>query len=291
MLRHIFAFSFGLVTLLSCAQSKSRKDFLVHIITPQDTMLAILYDDTPTHKANFIKLAQQGYYDSTTFHRVIQNFMIQGGDPNSKNDNPNDDGIGGPGYTLEAEFIPYHFHKKGALSAARLGDNQNPEKRSSGSQFYIVQGKKIDTTELNRMVLQKQFSQHNLLFDSYISLPENKHIKDSLQALRNRHDRNGFEELIKSLDPIIDRIGAKDKFQFSEEQLKVYSSSGGTPHLDGEYTVFGEVIKGLDAIDKIATVDVHRHNSRPKKDIPMCIFVEELSKREITKRTGYQYRK
>lgn len=118
-----------------------KEDYVVTISTKFGDMVVLLNEQTPKHKANFIKLASSKFYDSTTFHRVIKDFMIQGGDPNSKNDNPNDDGMGDPGYTIPAEILPFLNHDKGALSAARKGDDINPEKASSGSQFFIVQNK------------------------------------------------------------------------------------------------------------------------------------------------------
>jgi cyclophilin family peptidyl-prolyl cis-trans isomerase len=138
------ALLFSLCLLLSVqtqAQKKSKKDYLITITTPQGTMRLVLFEDTPKHRENFLKLVKDKYYDGTTFHRIIKDFMIQGGDPNTKNDNPNDDGAGNPGYTIPAEILPHHKHEFGALAAARLGDNMNPNKESSGSQFYLVENK------------------------------------------------------------------------------------------------------------------------------------------------------
>lgn len=130
----------ALVFMSSCSVFKKQpKEEIVTITTEMGTVDLMLYKDTPMHRANFLKLAKQGYYDGTSFHRIIDGFMIQGGDPNSKDANPDNDGNGGPGYTIPAEFVPAHTHNKGALAAARLGDNQNPKKESSGSQFYIVE--------------------------------------------------------------------------------------------------------------------------------------------------------
>lgn len=178
----------------------------------------VLYNETPIHRDNFIKLVNDGFYDGTIFHRVINQFMIQGGDPDSKNAQPGQRlGVGGPGYTIEAEFREQFFHKKGALAAARQGDQVNPEKRSSGSQFYIVQGRVFSHEELD-------------LFE-----------------LRSGND-------------------------FSNEQRNVYSSIGGTPNLDGEYTVFGEVIEGIEVVDKIASVQTDNFN-RPTEDISIKMTI------------------
>jgi cyclophilin family peptidyl-prolyl cis-trans isomerase len=186
---------------------KMKTDFLVTISTSFGDMQAILYDATPKHKANFIKLAQEGYFDSTTFHRVIQDFMIQGGDPNSKpGGNAAQIGSGGPGYTIDAEFVPGLSHIKGALSAARQGDQVNPKRASSGSQFYIV--------------------------------------------------HNGQRCV----------------------------------HLNGQYTVFGQVIQGLEVIDAIATQPVDRRmGDRPRTDIRMTVKVEEMKRKKITEEYGYTY--
>lgn len=188
----------------------------VVISTSLGNMTIILYDETPIHRDNFIKLVEEGYYNGTLFHRVIKDFMVQGGDPDSKNAPPDKPlGMGGPDYTLTAEFHPEFFHKKGALAAARQGDQSNPERRSSGSQFYIVQGKKITQAELNS-------------------------------------------------------ISSRGGVFYTPEQIKIYEEIGGTPFLDQQYTVFGEVIEGLDVIDKIANVQIGSGN-RPESDLKMTI--------------------
>ena len=162
-----------------------------------------LYDDTPEHRDNFARLVSEQFYDSTSFHRVIADFMIQGGDPNSKNDDPMDDGQGGPGYTLPAELKTNHFHKKGALAAARQGDAVNPTRASSGSQFYLVLGSQVEPGTLDQIE----------------------------QSLRQQIPN--------------------PEFAFSEEARTAYTTSGGTPHLDGQYTVFGEVVDGFDVLATI----------------------------------------
>ncbi|MDX2188361.1 MAG: peptidylprolyl isomerase [Bacteroidota bacterium] len=138
-MKKLFIITVILVYNSTYAQNKSKRDYVVTIQTKLGNINLILFDETPKHKENFIKLAQSKFYDSTTFHRIIKNFMIQGGDPNSKDNDPNNDGLGGPGYTIPAEFNPKFLHDKGALAAARMGDQVNPNKESSGSQFYIVE--------------------------------------------------------------------------------------------------------------------------------------------------------
>ena len=193
---------------------------MVLISTNYGDMKAILYNETPLHRDNFIKLVKEGYYDGTLFHRVIDGFMIQGGDPDSKTAKPKRMlGQGGPGYTIPAEFKQELIHKKGALAAARMGDNVNPQKASSGSQFYIAQGKRYTSEELNM-----------------------------LQA----------------------RMGK----QFNQTQKDAYVNEGGVPFLDYEYTVFGQVIEGLEVIDKIAKVQKDRYD-RPVEDVKMTISIVE----------------
>ncbi|MCS6823884.1 MAG: peptidylprolyl isomerase [Cytophagaceae bacterium] len=177
----------------------NKTDYVVTIKTDFGEMVILLYDKTPRHKQNFIKLAKEGYYNGTTFHRIIKDFMIQGGDPNSKDDNPNNDGMGGPNYTIPAEFVPSLKHVKGSVAAARMGDAVNPKKESNGSQFYIV------------------------------------------------HNANG------------------------------------TPMLDGSYTVFGKVVKGLEVIDLIASQPKDARD-RPLKDIKMTVTVTEMKVNAIIKK-------
>jgi len=201
-------------------QKVEKKGQKVKLSTKYGDMVLVLYDETPKHRDNFLQLVNDGFYNGTLFHRVIKDFMIQGGDPDSKNAKPDQRlGVGGPGYTIEAEFNPGFYHKKGALAAARQGDQMNPERRSSGSQFYVTQGKKYTAAELNN---------------------------------------------------IAQRTGAI----YTPEQIKDYQTIGGTPFLDTQYTVFGEVIKGMDVIDKIAAVNTGAQN-RPVEDIKMTLTVIE----------------
>ncbi|MEX1055158.1 MAG: peptidylprolyl isomerase [Rhodothermales bacterium] len=202
------------------------------IVVPQGRMVIRLYDETPAHRDNFKKLVAEGFYDGTTLHRVIEGFMIQGGDPNSKDDDPYNDGMGDPGYTLPAEFVRALFHKRGALAAARTGDHMNPKRRSSGSQFYIVHGTTFDDATLDIVARQIQMT-----------------LRDN-------------------------------SFNFSEEMRAVYRSQGGAPNLDGQYTVFGEVVEGLDVLDAVAAVPTpgklrQRTNpqitDRPLDDIALTI--------------------
>lgn len=194
-------------------RENNSNDATVEIKTSLGDIIVKLFGDTPQHRDNFLKLVKEGYYNGTLFHRVINEFMVQAGDPNSKNAPAGKMlGDGDPGYTLPAEIdYPNHFHKRGALAAARTGDNINPERRSSGSQFYIVTGRTFD-------------------------------------------------------DPTLDIIAQRSGQPIPEDIHQVYKTEGGTPHLDGAYTVFGEVVKGMDVVDKIQQVETDRYD-RPLDDV------------------------
>ncbi len=265
-----------------------KKDFVVTINTKYGNMIALLYDDTPKHKANFIKLAKAHYFDSLLFHRVIGGFMIQGGDPNSKKAKPGESlGSGGPGYTVEAEFSPKLFHKKGALAAARLGGPSNPTKASSGSQFYIVEGTVLSPSAADELVMDQ--SKLNQGLQQFVSKPEHQSMRDTLGKLYAAGNMDAFKKKIFSLAPQIEKeTGIKVTKDISPEMIKAYTSVGGVPFLDGDYTVFGEVIKGMEVIDKIAAVKKDGAD-RPVEDVQMFVSVAELSKKKITKLYGYVY--
>jgi cyclophilin family peptidyl-prolyl cis-trans isomerase len=280
----LILFALGL-TVSTHAQKPSKKDFVVTIKTSYGDMVAILYDETPKHKANFIKLAKEHYFDSLLFHRVISGFMIQGGSPDSKRAKPGESvGNGNPGYLIDAEISPKLFHKKGALAAARTN---NPEKASSGSQFYIVQGTVLSGSATDEMKVHQLKLRQAL--QQFLAKPENASLRDSLSKLYSIATKEEYNKKVFSLIPRIEKeTGTKLTKDVSPEMIKAYSTIGGTPHLDGEYTVFGEVIKGLDVIDKIATVKKDG-TDRPLEDVRMFVTVEELSKKKITKLYGYQY--
>lgn len=268
--------------LTGCAQ---KKDHVVTIKTKYGDMVAILYDETPKHKANFIKLAKEHFYDSLIFHRVIEGFMIQGGDPESKKAQPGQRlGNGGPGYNVDAEINPKFFHEKGSLSAARLADQVNPTKASSGSQFYIVQGKKMSANEVK--IDPQKF---NMAMQQFFQKPENKVYYDTIAQLYQTRDAKAYEAYIGRLKPIVEnQLGTKVEKDVSPEMLQAYTTLGGTPSLDGQYTVFGKVIKGLEVIDKIAAVAKDAAD-RPTEDVRMTVSVEELPKSKIEKLYGYKY--
>lgn len=272
----------SLFLVTGCAQ---KKDQLVTIKTKYGDMYAILYDETPKHKENFIKLAKEHYFDSLLFHRVIEGFMIQGADPESKHAGPNQRlGNGGPGYTIPAEINPKLFHEKGALSAARLSDAMNPEKASSGSQFYIVQGTKQSESQL-----KVDPDKYNRALQQFFQKAENQPYRDSINSFIQRQDQHGFQTYVENLKPVVEKqLGISVDRDISPEVVKAYTTIGGTPQLDGQYTVFGKVIKGLDVIDKIAAAP-RDMNDRPVEDIRMTVTVEEMPRRKIEKNYGYTY--
>lgn len=244
----------------------------VIIKTTEGDITVRLYDETPLHRDNFLKLAKDGFYNGTLFHRVIKDFMIQGGDPDSKGAPAGASlGTGGPGYTVKAEMVyPQLFHKRGALSAARLGDEMNPERESSDSQFYIVWGKVYKQPELKQMEKQMAMQQEQQVFNTLVAA----HRAEIMEMRRNR-DRAALQEL---QDRLIAETKAKVKEggvpSFTAEQTEAYTTVGGTPFLDGQYTVFGEVESGLDVVEKIQTCETN-HADRPLKDVVMEVEVIE----------------
>ena len=240
------------------------KETVLKIETSMGDIKVKLYNETPKHRDNFIKLAKDGTYNGTLFHRVIKDFMVQAGDPESKNAPKGKMlGSGDVGYTVPAEFVyPKYFHKKGALSAARQGDEVNPKKESSGCQFYIVTGKVFNDSTLLNMEQQKN---QNKVTEAFTALAQ-KHMKE-IYKMRKANDQDGLYALQDTLFIQAEAEAAKQPdFHFTPEQIKAYTTVGGTPHLDGEYTVFGEVVEGMDIVDKIQQVKTDR-SDRPEEDV------------------------
>ena len=246
------------------AKAQSADETRVLIKTTAGDITVKLYNETPLHRDNFIKLVQEHFYDSILFHRVIRDFMVQAGDPESKNAEKYAQlGAGDPGYKIPAEFVyPKYFHKRGALSAARQADQANPERMSSGSQFFIVTGKKYRKYDLMDMEQQLAQQQGQSIFDRLCILN-----RDSIIKLQAANDQDGIRKLQEELVAKTEETLAKEgPFKFTSEQVDAYMNEGGTPFLDNQYTVFGEVVEGMKVVEKIeaAGTDV---NDRPRKDI------------------------
>lgn len=245
---------------------------LLTIKTTQGDITVRLYDETPLHRDNFVKLVREGFYNDTLFHRVIKDFMIQGGDPDSKSAPKGKVlGTGGPGYTIPAEINEQErFHKRGALCAARLGDDANPARESSGSQFYIVWGKVYKVGELKALEKQMAIQQEQTIFNALVA----QH-RGEIMTLRRSRDRVSLQALQDKLQEETKRL-CKEKGLplFTPKQVEAYSTLGGTPFLDGGYTVFGCVEQGLDVVEKIISTKTDR-NDRPVEDVRI-IAIEEL---------------
>ncbi len=254
-------------------------DYLVTIKTPMGNMKAILYEETPLHKSNFLDLAREGKYDNTKWHRIIEGFMIQGGDVYGGNREPE-------GSRIPAEIVPGLYHIKGALAAARQGDGVNPEKKSSSCQFYIVDGESYDILTTNLGLLNAKFS------EMVQADPQGN--RDVIMEYQEALQTGGQRGAIKYVCDIKDRISEATGTDFtqpmlSEEQGKCYKDAGGgAASLDGEYTVFGQVVEGLDVIDKIAAVQTGP-GDRPLQELTMTMEVTKVAKSEITEKYGYEY--
>lgn len=271
-----------LLFLLLCASSfacAGEKDYVITIETSHGNIVAVLFDDTPEHKSNFIKLAEAGRFDSTEFQRVMKNFMIQGGDVFTKENLPPQDWP-----TLPAEIRPNHFHRKGMIAAARQPDGINPERRSNGSQFYITIGKVYDELELTTDMKELQKS-----LMKYMELGSQEELKNEYIRLYNEEKYDSLTTLILSkreeLETSLNVNLTKD---FTKEQIEAYTTVGGVPHLDKEYTVFGEVIQGLELADEISNVTTG-YRDKPNETVYMTVKVEKMSRKKIEKEYGYSY--
>lgn len=258
------------VVFVSCGK---QNDNMVEISTPYGTMRAVLYDDTPIHKKNFLRLVEAGEYDSLLFHRVIRGFMIQGGDPNSRHADRNTKlGVSEIGEPIPSEIVyPKYFHKRGALAAARKPDSVNPEKMSSGSQFYIVQGAVYDSVALDNVELE-----FNNVMRRDVFYEVQPYYQDSLIYYQEHGMAIELSELqLRIMAKVQELAEQKGLFKFTPEVREVYQTVGGTPQLDGKYTVFGEVVDGFEVLDSIAETMTERPSDRPIEDIWMTIKVVE----------------
>lgn len=253
---------------ISCGNTEQQETGDVVVKTTHGDIRIKLYDKTTEHKKNFEKLVAEGFFEDLLFHRVIPDFMIQGGDPGSRDAQPGVRlGGGSPDYTLPAEFIPEYFHKRGAVAAARRGGPSNPEKRSSSSQFYIVEGQIFTEGALDTLEIKKNQTIKNELIQRFMMEADKE-----IQQLQANNNREGFISLATEISDRVDSLVAAKNltFRFSAEQRKIYTTIGGYPSLDGDYTVFGEVIEGMDVVEKISSKETDDFD-RPLEDIKMSV--------------------
>ena len=266
----LLIFSF-LSESLKSTYYKHSPEIKVMIITDFGIIKIKLYNETPLHRDNFVKLVKEHYYDSLMFHRIIQNFMIQGGDPDSKNAPPSIElGNGGPSYTIPAEFKSELFHKKGVIAAARDNDLENPSQASSGSQFYIVQGRVYNDSLLS---LEAKRITKMKLYNDIVNRNKNKIIVEKYKAFIKSEQKDSVKYIEELINKQVEaELPMAKPYTFTKEQIKTYETIGGTPHLDNSYTIFGEVYEGLSVIDEIAKQNTDK-NDRPVKDIRMKVLL------------------
>lgn len=247
-----------LLLVFSCASPGGNENITILIKTSMGDIKLRLYDDTPLHRDNFVKLVNSGFYDGISFHRVIKDFMIQTGDPSTRSIKTGlHDSLST--YTIPAEFKVNHFHKKGALAAARQGNDVNPGMRSSGTQFYIVQGTRHTDKEIDEMEQRISASLKQTAFQRFI-----KEVADSSAKLTKPLNAAEIQEVASI--KMFNYLNSTKEFKVSESQREIYRTLGGVPRLDGTYTVFGEVTEGLDIVDKIASVSTDSFD-KPVSDI------------------------
>jgi len=261
----------AIVTISSCSFSQNKQvpeGPVVLIKTQYGNMKVVLYNETPLHRDNFMKLTREGVYDSLLFHRVIKGFMVQGGDPQSKRASKDQMlGDGDLNYTVPAEIRPDLIHKKGVIAAARNGDEVNPEHRSSATQFYLAQGKVYKLDEIPSIELNLNSRAAETLFLKYKSEKI-----DTLMLFQMARNKEGYDKLLDKIKQKAIRESEKNPIRLTKQQIETYTTLGGIPHLDGAYTVFGEVLEGLAVIDSIAAQPTGLNN-RPLENIRMTIKV------------------
>ncbi len=263
-----------IVALLSGCRDKN-KDYLVKVQTEYGDMTILLYDETPLHKKNFLKLVKEKEYDSTIFHRILEDFMIQGGNVAKRGNEQ-----------IPAEIVDGFYHIKGALAAARQPDQVNPEKKSSATQYYIVDGNSWETLTTNVPLLNQKMGQ--LLQD-----PDHSTLLKQFQELAKNRDNKGMNKLALANKNLIEEKYEID-LSLDVSYPEVYKKAGGYPPLDGEYTVFGMVVEGLEFIDVIASVETKLNPSTGEKStaintVYVAMEVVEMTKKEVTKKYGYTY--
>lgn len=253
----------GTKTTIQQMDTTNNSGTLVDIKTSLGDIRVLLYDGTPKHRDNFIKLVNEGFYEGTLFHRVINKFMIQAGDPDSKGAPAGKAlGSGGPGYQIDAEIIyPTYYHKRGALAAARQGDQVNPQRKSSGSQFYIVTGDVVPAAQLSQLEAHVANKQMQTIFNGLVQAR-----MAEIQRMQAAGDQAGLQALQNELVELTEAEYAKNPVAITEEMRNAYTTVGGTPHLDNDYTVFGEVVSGMDVVAKIENVKTGAMD-RPVEDV------------------------
>jgi cyclophilin family peptidyl-prolyl cis-trans isomerase len=268
--------SLGIVLMIKQGYSQTFSKETILISTSYGNMKLKLFNETPLHRDNFLKLVKEHFYDSLLFHRVIQDFMIQGGDPDSKHAEPAKLlGDGDLKYTIPAEFVPTLCHKKGMLCAARNGDDINPEKASSACQFYIVQGKvrtdedlKAFEKRINKPIITK-------IKEAILNKPENSALNEKIANFKKEQNNDSLMVYFKKIDVLVnEEFQNTAHYTFPPEHRQLYKTIGGTPHLDTQYTIFGEVIEGMEVIDKIAAVGKNK-DDRPLIDVRMWVKILE----------------
>ena len=259
--------------------AQSKEEQIILITTTYGDITIKLFKETPLHTKNFVKLVKKGYFNETLFHRVISNFMIQGGDPDSKKAQPAQLlGDGGPKYTIPFEYVPAYFHKRGMVAAAREGDEENPSRASSASQFYIVVGKIMNDSDLDNAEIRiNTMQKHNLMYN-YIA--SNKELKDRLAEYKIS-DTAAYNMHMQQLDKVSDSLYKEQKpYVIPANEREIYKTIGGTPRLDASYSIFGEVLEGMDVVEKISKAATDK-NDRPIENIVMKVRV--LKDNELNK--------
>lgn len=271
----------GLMVWPSCSSNQETKEQLVKITTRFGDIKIILYDDTPKHKESFLELAKEGAYDSTAFYRVIKDFMVQGGDVAINTDFEKE-----ARRLIPAEISPDHIHKRGMIGAARQTQNRNPYRLSS-TQFYIVQGKTFTKKELTTDVAQLNASLSNYLYNG-----EHQDLLNEFKTLQDSGRTDELQQRVLGLRKEIELFTKKsfENTEITQAQIDAYTTIGGAPHLDGEYTVFGQVVEGLEIVDKIAALEVDSVDN-PLEAVYMTVSIEEVPKDSITAWYGLVYAK
>ena len=265
-----------LVGLILALSACAKKEYVVTIKTSYGDMKVILYNQTPEHKENFLKLAQSGDYDSTTFHRVIEGFMIQGGGVDMKPENK-----GETFDRIPAEFVDTLIHHKGALAAARMGDDRNPNKESSGCQWYIVQGIVFEKEQLTT-----DMAKINEYLMQLIQKPEYAGLQEEVTKIYYEQGEEAFNKKLIEMKPVLEEeYNVSFDQEFPADRLEIYTTVGGAPHLDDNYTVFGRVVEGFEVIDKIAAVETGGRDT-PVEDIYITMEVESMGLKKFNKLYG-----